>query len=93
MTQSESYRAECPYDDADECAMARERQVAGTDEPIPACPVHGEHPDVDPTACECGHAAHAHPYQSGPGMTWFDGCLAAGCECSSYRGTAVEPTA
>lgn len=30
----------CPYTDADECAMARERSVAGTDAPIPSCPEH-----------------------------------------------------
>ena len=46
--------------------------------------------ETDPTTCACGHAAHAHPYQSGPGMTWFDGCLDPDCECSSYRGAAVE---
>lgn len=31
----------CPYSDAGECAMARERQVAGISDVIPPCPVHG----------------------------------------------------
>jgi len=35
--------------------------------------------------CECGHQAVAHPYQSGPGDTWWDGCLAVGCECGAFR--------
>lgn len=35
--------------------------------------------------CECGHAAHAHPYQSGPGNAWWDGCLAVGCDCGTFR--------
>jgi hypothetical protein len=35
--------------------------------------------------CECGHAAHAHPYQAGPGTTWSDCCLAAKCLCSTFR--------
>lgn len=30
----------CPWTTPDECAMARERSVAGTDAPIPACPEH-----------------------------------------------------
>jgi hypothetical protein len=34
--------------------------------------------------CECGHAAHAHPYQLGPGMTWTDPCLDPECQCGSY---------
>ena len=35
----------CAYwGDADECAMVRERGVAGTSDEIPACSVHGEHP-------------------------------------------------
>lgn len=29
-------------DDPDECAAMRERLVAGTNAPIPACPIHGE---------------------------------------------------
>lgn len=31
---------------ADECAMFRERQVAGTPQPIPTCMTHGPHPDT-----------------------------------------------
>lgn len=34
--------AECGAWDADECAMVRERSVAGVSDEIPACPVHGE---------------------------------------------------
>lgn len=36
--------AQCGSDDPDECAMMRERLVAGTAEPIPDCPVHGAFP-------------------------------------------------
>lgn len=36
----------CPWLDADECALARERSVAGISNDIPACPVHGPHPDM-----------------------------------------------
>lgn len=32
----------CPWSDPDECSTARERSVAGTSRPIPACPVHEE---------------------------------------------------
>jgi hypothetical protein len=32
----------CPWTSADECATARERSVAGTSDPIPSCPIHGE---------------------------------------------------
>lgn len=31
----------CPWSDPDECSTARERSVAGTSRPIPACAVHG----------------------------------------------------
>lgn len=49
---------ECHWSpDAAECAMMRERQVAGTPDRIPACPVHGEHPEyAAPT--ECDHAVN-----------------------------------
>lgn len=70
--------------DADECRMMRERSVAGFSDDTPACPVHGDQPEPC-RYCECGHAAHAHPYQSGPGMSWWDGRLAVGCECGTYR--------
>jgi len=30
----------CWSDDADECAMCRERAVAGTSDEIPSCPIH-----------------------------------------------------
>lgn len=33
--------AVCPWTDAEECAMAAERSVAGTDGVIPGCEVHG----------------------------------------------------
>lgn len=36
--------SECPWTSPDECAMAREREVAGVSDSIPACPVHGEFP-------------------------------------------------
>lgn len=36
----------CPFEGttADECAMIRERSVAGISNDIPACPVHGAYP-------------------------------------------------
>lgn len=43
---SEDRQPPCPWSDADECAMARERSVAGISNVIPACPVHGPHPDM-----------------------------------------------
>lgn len=36
----------CPWSDAQECQVARERSVAGISNDIPACPLHGEHPDM-----------------------------------------------
>jgi hypothetical protein len=39
---------ECPYVTADECATARERDVAGISDRIEPCPVHGPHPDEPP---------------------------------------------
>ena len=37
----------CPSPtNADECAMIRERAVAGVNAPIPACPIHGEWSDA-----------------------------------------------
>lgn len=38
--------AECEWSDAGECAMARERSVSGRSDAIPACPIHGAHPDM-----------------------------------------------
>ena len=35
----------CPWTSADECAMARERAVAGVSDTIPACPTHGQYPN------------------------------------------------
>jgi len=37
---------ECAYVDPGECAMDRERSVAGISNWIPPCPVHGPHPDM-----------------------------------------------
>lgn len=37
---------ECPWVSADECAMVRERSVAGVGDMIPGCPVHGDHPET-----------------------------------------------
>lgn len=37
----------CPWTSADECAMARERSVAGKSNDIPACPVHGAYTDTN----------------------------------------------
>ena len=34
----------CPWTSADECAMARERSVAGISNDIPSCDVHGPYP-------------------------------------------------
>jgi len=34
----------CSWTAADECAMARERSVAGISDDIPACEVHGPYP-------------------------------------------------
>jgi len=39
---------DCEWSSASECAMARERSVAGVSDAIPACPVHGEHEDARP---------------------------------------------
>jgi hypothetical protein len=36
----------CRWSDSDECATARERSVAGISNLIPACPIHGPHPDM-----------------------------------------------
>jgi hypothetical protein len=44
----------CPWTNADECATARERGVAGTDAMIPDCPEHGIHPDYAFTCVACG---------------------------------------
>jgi hypothetical protein len=65
----------CPWDgiDRDECAMARERSVAGVSDDIPACRVHGIHPDM----CECGHPGYdGHDMRSVPPE-----CLTPGCPC------------
>lgn len=35
----------CSFQDAGECATARERSVAGASNDIPACPVHGAYPE------------------------------------------------
>jgi hypothetical protein len=43
---SDNAEPTCPWLDADECAMVRERSVAGISDVIPACPVHGPHPDM-----------------------------------------------
>lgn len=42
----------CPYVDASECHMARERSVAGVSDRIPVCPEHGGTCEV----CEDGPA-------------------------------------
>jgi hypothetical protein len=36
--------ASCSWTSADECAMARERSVAGISDEIPPCDVHGPYP-------------------------------------------------
>ena len=36
--------APCPWTSADECAMARERSVAGISDDIPPCDGHGPYP-------------------------------------------------
>ena len=37
----------CLWSSATECALARERAVAGTSDEIPECPDHGRHPDAE----------------------------------------------
>lgn len=67
----------CHWTDRDECATARERSVAGTDRPIPACPEHGPHPDY----CECGHPGYdGHDMRTVP-----PACLTPGCPCGHER--------
>ena len=39
--EEEGPEGECPWENADECSMARERSVAGVSDVIPDCPVHG----------------------------------------------------
>jgi hypothetical protein len=36
-----------PKEQAEECAMLRERSVAGKSNDIPECPVHGLHPSEE----------------------------------------------
>jgi hypothetical protein len=38
---AEELRDACPWTSADECAMAAEREVAGTNASIPGCVTHG----------------------------------------------------
>ena len=57
-----------------ECEFARERMVAGTDTPIPSCPLHGS---VQDDLCECGHPGYdGHDMRSVP-----PACLTPGCSC------------
>jgi len=42
MTEA-SATTTCPWTSADECAMVRERSVAGISNAIPSCPVHEEY--------------------------------------------------
>lgn len=59
-------RIACPWQgtSGDECAAARERSVAGTPNPIPSCPRHGDYPqptsDVDdrPGFATCVQEGH-----------------------------------
>lgn len=67
---------ECPGTTPSECAMIRERLVAGTNAPIPDCPIHGTWTDdaeefiPAPLRCNRCHRPMA-------GTTAYDGA----CEC------------
>ena len=41
LPSCETALEECPWESADECAMAAERSVAGVSDTVPGCAYHG----------------------------------------------------